>query len=58
MHIDSKGGSIMDNQTTIQEVVERLEILSPGQQRQVLDFILQLSGESSRVSPVRNYLNL
>ena len=38
----------MDNSTTIQEIVQRLENLSPGQQRQVLDFTLQLSGESPK----------
>ena len=36
----------MENPTTIQEIVQRLENLSPGQQRQVLDFTLELSGES------------
>ena len=38
----------MDNSTTIQEIVQRLENLSPGQQRQVLDFTLELSGESPK----------
>ena len=38
----------MDNSTTIQEIVERLEKLTLGQQRQVLDFTLELSGESPR----------
>ncbi len=35
----------MENTTTIQEIAQRLKSLSPGQQRQVLDFILELSGE-------------
>ena len=35
----------MEHSTTIQEIVDRLEKLSPGQQRQVLDFTLELSGE-------------
>ncbi|MDE0681410.1 MAG: hypothetical protein OXI63_00725 [Candidatus Poribacteria bacterium] len=36
----------MENPKTIQEIVERLEKLTLGQQRQVLDFTLELSGES------------
>ena len=38
----------MENPTTIQEIVERLEKLTLGQQRQVLDFTLELSGESPK----------
>ncbi len=38
----------MENTTTIQEIVQRLEKLSPGQQRRVLDFTLELSGESPK----------
>ncbi|MCY4552232.1 MAG: hypothetical protein OXC79_01050 [Candidatus Poribacteria bacterium] len=38
----------MENPTTIQEIVERLKNLSPGKQRQVLDFTLELSGESPK----------
>ena len=38
----------MEPSTTIQEIVQRLENLSPGQQRQVLDFTLELSGESPK----------
>lgn len=38
----------MEELTTIQEIVERLEKLTLGQQRQVLDFTLELSGESPR----------
>lgn len=38
----------MKNPTTIQEVVQRLEKLSPGQQRQVLDFTLELTGKSPK----------
>ena len=44
----------MDNSTTIQEIVERLEKLTLGQQRQVLDFTLELSGESPKGIPFRN----
>ena len=46
--IQVKGVPTMENPTTIQEIVQRLENLSPGQQRQVLDFTLELSGESPR----------
>ena len=38
----------MEKSTTIQEIVERLEKLTLGQQRQVLDFALELSGESPK----------
>ena len=38
----------MEKSTTIQEIVQRLENLSPGKQRQVLDFTLELSGEPPR----------
>ena len=38
----------MENPTTIQEIVQRLEKLTLGQQRQVLDFTLELSGESPK----------
>ena len=39
---------MMENPTTLQEIVQRLENLSPGKQRQVLDFTLELSGEISK----------
>ncbi len=38
----------MEHSTTIQEIVDRLDKLTPGQQRQVLDFTLELSGESPK----------
>ncbi len=38
----------MEKSSTIREIVQRLETLSPGQQRQVLDFTLELSGESPK----------
>ena len=38
----------MEKSTTIREIIQRLETLSPGQQRQVLDFTLELSGESPK----------
>ena len=46
----------MDNSTTIQEIVERLEKLTLGQQRQVLDFTLELSGESPKGISVQELL--
>ena len=46
----------MENPTTIQEIVQRLENLSPGQQRQVLDFTLELSGESPEGIPLQELL--
>ena len=38
----------MEKPTIIQEIVDRLDKLTPGQQRQVLDFTLELSGESPK----------
>ena len=46
----------MENPTTIQEIVERLEKLTLGQQRQVLDFALELSGESPKGIPLQELL--
>ena len=46
----------MENLTTIQEIVERLEKLTLGQQRQVLDFTLELSGESPKGIPLQELL--
>ena len=48
----------MKNSTTIQEIVQRLENLSPGQQRQVLDFALELSDELSKRYPGEKLLKL
>ena len=39
---------MMEKSKTIQEIVQRLDKLTPGQQRQVLDFTLELSGESAK----------
>jgi len=39
---------MMEKSTTIQAIVERLEKLTLGQQKQVLDFALELSGESPK----------
>ena len=46
----------MEKSTTIQEIVQRLENLSPGQQRQVLDFTRELSGELSEGTPIQEFL--
>lgn len=48
----------MNKSTTIQEIVQRLEGLSPGLQRQVLDFTLELSGEPPKQYPGKNLLQL
>ena len=47
---------MMEKSTTIQEIVQRLENLSPGKQRQVLDFTLELSGESPEGIPLQELL--
>ena len=46
----------MEHSTTIQEIVDRLGKLSPGQQRQVLDFTLELSGEVPKGIPLQELL--
>ncbi len=46
----------MENTTTIQEIVQRLENLSPGKQRQVLDFTLEVSGESPKGIPLQELI--
>ncbi len=46
----------MEESTTIQEIMQRLENLSPGKQRQVLDFTLELSGESPKGIPLQELL--
>ena len=46
----------MENSTTIQEIVKRLKTLSLEQQRQVLDLILELSGEPPKQYPGKNLL--
>ena len=38
----------MENSTTIQEIVERLDKLTPGQQKHILNSILSLLGEPIR----------
>ncbi len=46
----------MEHFTTIQEIVERLKSLPLEQQRTVLDFILELSGELPKQYPGKNLL--
>ncbi len=46
----------MEHSTTIQEIVERLKSLPLEQQRTVLDFILELSGELPKQYPGKNLL--
>ena len=38
----------MENSSTIQEIVERLDKLTPGQQKQILNTILSFLGEPIR----------
>ena len=48
----------MENSTTFQEITKRLKTLSLEQQRQVLDFMLELSGEPPKQYPGKNLLQL
>ena len=48
MAIYAKGGKMMEKSTTIQEIVERLDKLTPGQQKQILNSVLFLLGEPVR----------
>ena len=47
---------MMDNPTIIQEIVERLDKLTPSQQKQVLNSVLYFLGEPPRLSPGKNLL--
>lgn len=49
---------MMEKSTTIQEIVQRSENLSPEQQQKVLDFALELSGELSKRYPGEKLLKL
>ena len=53
---NQKGGDMMEHSTTIQEIVEQLEKLSPGQQQEVLDFTMELSGELPEGTPIKEFL--
>lgn len=46
----------MENPTTIQEIVQRLETFSPAKQKQVLDFTLGLAGETPKGIPLQELL--
>ena len=46
----------MKNPTTIQEIVQRLENLSPGQQQEVLDFTMELSGELPEGTSIKEFI--
>jgi len=46
----------MEKSTTIQEIVERLETFSPAKQKQVLNFIRELSGELPEGTPIQEFL--
>jgi hypothetical protein len=43
-----KGGKMMEKSTTIQEIVERLDKLTPVQQKQILNSVLSFLGEPIR----------
>ena len=46
----------MEKSTTIQEIVQRLENLSPAQQREVLDFTMELSGGLPEGTSIKEFL--
>ena len=46
----------MENPTTIQKIVQRLENLSPGQQQEILDFTMELSGELPEGTSIKEFL--
>ena len=46
----------MKNPTTIQEIVQRLENLSPRQQQEVLDFTMELSGELPEGTSIKEFI--
>ncbi len=46
----------MENPTTIQEIVQRFENLSPKQKLEVLDFTMELSGELPEGTPIKEFL--
>jgi hypothetical protein len=51
-----KGGKMMEKSTTIQEIVERLDKLTPVQQKQILNSVLSFLGEPIRGTPVTELL--
>ena len=46
----------MEKSTTIQEIVERLDKLTPWQQKQILNYVLSFLGEPIRGTPVKELL--
>ena len=46
----------MENPTTIQEIVERLDKLNPWQQKQILNYVLSFLGEPIRGTPGKELL--
>ena len=46
----------MEKSTIIQEIVQRLENLSPQQQQEVLDFTMELSGELPEGTSIKEFL--
>ena len=46
----------MENPTTIQEIVQRLEKLTPMQQKQILNSVLSFLGEPIRGTPGKEML--
>lgn len=46
----------MNQSITIQQIVERLETLSPILQKQVLNFTLELSNEMPEGAPIHEFL--
>ena len=46
----------MENSTTIQEIVERLDKLTPWQQKQILNSVLSFLGEPIRGTPSKELL--
>ena len=52
--LEPKGGHTMENLK--QELLEQIEKLTPLQQKQVLDFALELTGELAKHYPGKNLL--
>ena len=46
----------MENSTTIQEIVDRLDKLNPWQQKQILNYVLSFLGEPIRGTPGKELL--
>ena len=46
----------MENSTTIQEIVDRLDKLNPSQQKQILNYVLSFLGEPIRGTPGKELL--